>query len=143
MVYGCTDFHERSVLNSTESVVGSGIPTMFFKERRPASLDPLWHLLDRHQSIAFSHPTSPPNFSAVALDRPRPMLEFMFETTRSVVDLVFAAVIERYSNVRFVIPHCGAALPAVADQVELFRSLLPGSYGRAQSRLSTREQLQR
>jgi predicted TIM-barrel fold metal-dependent hydrolase len=71
------------------------------------------------------------------------MLEFMFETTRTVTDLIFAGVPERFPNLRFVIPHCGATLPLVVDRVELFRSLVPGSHDRAQSQLTTRQQLQR
>ncbi|OBG28530.1 amidohydrolase family protein [Mycobacterium sp. 852002-51057_SCH5723018] len=106
-------------------------------------LDPLWEALDRRRAIVFVHPTSPPNVGAVALDRPSPMLEFMFETTRSVTDLIFAGVQERYPEIRFVIPHCGATLPVVVDRVELFRSLLPGSNDRPRAALTTRQQLQR
>lgn len=101
-------------------------------------LDPLWEVLNERRAIVFEHPTSPPNVDAVALGRPRPMLEFMFETTRTVTDLIFAGVQERYPDIRFVIPHCGATLSVVVDRIELFRSLLPGP-----STLTTREQLQR
>jgi 6-methylsalicylate decarboxylase len=107
------------------------------------ALDPLWTVLDERGAIVFEHPTSPPNVTAVALGRPRPMLEFMFETTRTVTDLIFAGVPERFPNIRFLIPHCGATLPVVVDRVELFRSLLPGSHDRPQSQLTTRQQLQR
>ena len=107
------------------------------------ALDPLWELLNQRRAVVFEHPTSPPHADAVALGRPRPMLEFMFETTRTVTDLVFAAVPERFPDIRFVIPHCGALLPLVADRVELFRSLLPGSHGRAPASLPTRRQLER
>ncbi len=64
------------------------------------ALDPLWELLDRRQTLVFIHPTSPPNAAAIKLDLPRPMLEFMFETTRTVTDLMFAGVIDRYPGVR-------------------------------------------
>jgi len=106
-------------------------------------LDPLWEALDQRRAVVFEHPTSPPNVEAVTLGRPRPMLEFMFETTRTVTDLMFASVPERYPDIRFVIPHCGATLPVVVDRIELFRSLLPGSHGRPASSLTTRQQLQR
>jgi 6-methylsalicylate decarboxylase len=105
--------------------------------------DPLWDLMNKRRAVVFEHPTSPPNAEAIALGRPRPMLEFMFDTTRTVTDLIFAAVPERYPDIRFVIPHCGALLPLVADRVELFRGLLPGSHGRPAAALPTRQQLQR
>jgi predicted TIM-barrel fold metal-dependent hydrolase len=107
------------------------------------ALDPLWELLNKRRAIVFEHPTSPPHADEVALGRPRPMLEFMFETTRTITDLIFAAVPERYPDIRFLIPHCGALLPLAADRLELFRSLLPGSHGRAPASLPTRQQLQR
>jgi 6-methylsalicylate decarboxylase len=107
------------------------------------SLDPLWEALNQRRAIVFEHPTSPPNVGAVGLGRPSPMLEFMFETTRTVTDLIVAGTAERYPDIRFVIPHCGATLPVVVDRIELFRSLLPGSHGRDRSTLTTRQQLQR
>ncbi|MET0455939.1 MAG: amidohydrolase family protein [Mycobacterium sp.] len=107
------------------------------------ALDPLWEILNQRRAIVFEHPTSPPNTEAVALGRPRPMLEFMFETTRTVTDLIFAGVQDRYPDIRFVIPHSGATLSVVVDRIELFRALLSGSHGRERSTLTTREQLQR
>src|ERR1700716_3044061 len=105
------------------------------------ALDPLWELLDRRHALAFVHPTSPPNAAAIKLDLPRPMLEFMFETTRTVTDLMFSGVIDRSPGVRFVIPHGGAALPILADRIQLIRDMLSASAGRATEPLSTREQL--
>ena len=105
------------------------------------ALNSLWDLLDRRQAVAFVHPTSPPNAAAIKLDLPRPMLEFMFETTRTVTDVMVAGVVDRYPGVRFVIPHCGAALPILADRIELIRGMLSASMGRPAGPSSTREQL--
>lgn len=107
------------------------------------SLDPLWECLDARRSIVFVHPTSPPDARAMSLGRPAPMLEFMFETTRTITDLVFADVMSRYPHIRFLIPHCGAALPLLAARIELFRSLWPASNGAAPGPLTTDAQLQR
>jgi 6-methylsalicylate decarboxylase len=87
------------------------------------------------------HPTAPPNADAVSLDRPLPMLEFMFETTRSVTDMVFAGVMARFSGIRFVIPHCGAALPVLTSRIELFRSIMPGPDGGPAGAATTEDQL--
>lgn len=107
------------------------------------SLEPLWECLDKRQSIVFVHPTSPPDAQAASLGRPAPMLEFMFETTRTITDLIFASVMGRYPHIRFLIPHCGAALPLLAARVELFRSLWPAPNGDAPGPLTTDAQLQR
>jgi 6-methylsalicylate decarboxylase len=94
-----------------------------------AALEPLWECLDNRGSIVFVHPTSPPDAGAVSLGRPRPMVEFMFETTRTITDLIFADVVSRYPGLRFLIPHCGSALPLLAARIEQFRSLWPAPDG--------------
>jgi 6-methylsalicylate decarboxylase len=107
------------------------------------SLDPLWECLDKRQSAVFVHPTSPPDAHAISLGRPAPMIEFMFETTRTITDLIFASVISRYPHIRFLIPHCGAALPLLAARIEMFRSLWPAPNGDTPGPLTTDTQLQR
>ncbi len=48
------------------------------------------------------------------------MLEFLFDTTRTVVNLVLNGSIARHPNLRLIIPHAGATLPVIADRVALF-----------------------
>ncbi len=108
-----------------------------------AALNPLWELLDGRRAAAFVHPTSPPHAESTALGRPRPMIEFMFETTRTVTDMICAAVTARYAGIRFLIPHCGAALLVLAERIELFRSVLPGPNGQPPFPSTTHDQLQR
>jgi 6-methylsalicylate decarboxylase len=107
------------------------------------ALGPLWKLLNQRQAICFIHPTSPPHAAALARGRPRPMIEFIFETTRTVTDMIFAGIAASYPDIRFLIPHCGAALPLLAERIELFRSLLPGADGQPPCPLTTQAQLQR
>lgn len=82
---------------------------------------PLWAELDRHEAVLFVHPTKPLNADAVALGRPLPMIEFPFDTARTVVDLIFAGVLLRHPRIRFVFTHSGGVLPLLMDRVELFR----------------------
>lgn len=83
--------------------------------------EPIWAELDRRHAAVFVHPTSPPAHEAVALGRPRPMLEFIFDSTRAVSDLVFAGVFTRYPDIEWIFTHGGGALPVLADRMELFR----------------------
>ena len=46
--------------------------------------EPLWAELDRRKAVVFVHPTSRQCSEAVSLGRPRPMLEFVFDSTRAV-----------------------------------------------------------
>lgn len=52
------------------------------------------------------------------------MLEFMFDTTRSVTDLVAAGVHERFPTIAFIVPHAGAALPALVARIDMMTRML-------------------
>jgi predicted TIM-barrel fold metal-dependent hydrolase len=89
-----------------------------------ASFEPVFGELDRRGARAFIHPTSPPCWEHTSLGRPRPMLEFFFDTTRAVVDLILGGTIAAHPGIEFMIPHAGATLPMVADRVHVFSRLL-------------------
>jgi predicted TIM-barrel fold metal-dependent hydrolase len=52
------------------------------------------------------------------------MLEFMFETTRSVTNLLLSGMTMRYPRMRVIVPHGGAALPVLASRIELIAGTL-------------------
>lgn len=89
--------------------------------------EPLWAELDRRAAVVFVHPTSPPCFEAVSLDRPRPMLEFIFDSTRTAADLLFSGVLLRHPHIQWVFTHGGGTLPLIADRIELFRTVFSDS----------------
>ena len=89
-----------------------------------ASFEPIFRELDRRRARVFIHPTSPPCWEHTSLGRPRPMLEFFFDTTRAVVDLLLSGTLAQHPGIEFIVPHAGAALPMVADRVNVFAVLL-------------------
>lgn len=88
------------------------------------TLAPVFAELDRRRARVFIHPTSPPCWERTAHGRPRPMIEFLFDTTRAVVDLVLSGTIARHPEIDVIVPHAGATLPMVADRVGVFSLLL-------------------
>ena len=52
------------------------------------------------------------------------MLEFLFDTTRAVVNLVLNGTVARHPNIAFIVPHAGATLPVIADRVTAFALVL-------------------
>ncbi len=90
-----------------------------------ATLEPVFDELDRRRARIFLHPTSPVCWEHTSLGRPRPMLEFLFDTTRAVVDLVLSGTIARHPDVEIIVPHAGAALPVIADRIAAFSMILP------------------
>lgn len=101
--------------------------------------EPLWEELDRRSAVVFVHPTSPPHADAVALGRPRPMLEFLFDSARAASDLALSGVLARHPGISWVFTHCGGVLPTLTDRLELFRFVLPKPAGGSDD--SVREQL--
>ena len=47
------------------------------------------------------------------------MMEYLFETTRAVVNLVFSGAIERFARIRFVLAHAGAVVPSFAWRLSI------------------------
>jgi len=94
-----------------------------------AALNELYGELARRGGVVFIHPTSPCTGGELALGYPRPMLEFLFETTRSVTNLVVSGVLERHPGLKVIVPHAGAVLPVLADRIDLLLPILsePGA----------------
>jgi predicted TIM-barrel fold metal-dependent hydrolase len=111
------------VLHADGIVVETNHHGMYLGDPR---LERFYAGLNSRRAVVFVHPTSASCQCCARLDEryPRPMLEFMFDTTRSITDLVLSGVPLRYPEIRFIVPHAGAALPALAERVEMFRPLL-------------------
>lgn len=95
------------------------------------SLDLLWGELDQRKAVVLVHPTSPACDCSARLTAtfPRPALEFMFETTRSITDMIASGVLTRYPCIRVIVPHAGAALPVLLDRIELMSMLFTPESG--------------
>ncbi|MFJ3207317.1 amidohydrolase family protein [Streptomyces flaveolus] len=97
-----------------------------------ARLETLFAELGRRRAVVFLHPTSPVCWERSALGRPRPMVEFIFDTARTVTDLLMAGTLERHPGLQVIVPHCGGALPVLADRINGFMKLfLPAGAGDA------------
>jgi predicted TIM-barrel fold metal-dependent hydrolase len=102
-------------------------------------LDPVFDELDRRGAVVFIHPTSPICWQQSALGYPRPMIEFTFDSTRAVVNLIFSGTTTRCPKLRFIVPHAGGTLPFLARRIGMFGRGLVGDG----VNVSTEEQLRR
>ena len=90
-------------------------------------LDPVFDELNRRGAVVFIHPTSPICWQQSALGYPRQMIEFTFDSTRAVVNLIFSGTTARCPKLRFIVPHAGGTLPFLARRIGTFgRILTPG-----------------
>ena len=84
---------------------------------------PIFAELNRRKATLFLHPTSPACFEAVGLGRPAPMLEFPLDTTRTLVDLLYSRTLQTHPDIQVIVPHGGAALPALVARIAAFANL--------------------
>jgi len=88
-----------------------------------ARFDPIFDELNRRKAVIFIHPTSPPCWQHIALGFPRPMIEFPFDSTRAVTNLVMSGTLERCPSLRIIVPHAGGTLPFLARRIAAFAAL--------------------
>ena len=83
-------------------------------------LNPFYQALNDRRAVLFIHPTSPScqGCGSLSVGYPAPLLEFMFETTRTVTQMILSGVTGRYPNMRIIVPHAGAALSIFAARVD-------------------------
>ena len=76
--------------------------------------EPLFETLDARGAVVFVHPGLHPSSEGLALPWPGFVMEYLFDTTRAVVNLVLSGAIERFPRIRFILPHAGGLVPYFA-----------------------------
>jgi 6-methylsalicylate decarboxylase len=76
--------------------------------------DPVMDLLNARGAVVFVHPGLHPSSKGLALPWPGYMMEYLFDTTRAVVNLVFSGTIARFPRIQFILPHAGGLVPYFA-----------------------------
>ncbi|MFF0967850.1 amidohydrolase family protein [Streptomyces sp. NPDC003703] len=77
-----------------------------------ADFEPLWAELDRRAANVFVHPAQPP--MTLLPGTPAPLADYVFDTTRTALDMVLNGVMDRYRDVRVILSHGGGFLPYAA-----------------------------
>jgi predicted TIM-barrel fold metal-dependent hydrolase len=75
---------------------------------------PVFEELNRRKAVVHLHPTDTPESHDIRPQWPPYIVEFMFETTRAVANLVYGGSMERYPDVSIIISHAGGAVPYLA-----------------------------
>lgn len=91
--------------------------------------DPVMQRLNEHKAIIFMHPTQcrsvdHPEGDKPLAQYPTPLIEFFFDTTRAVMNLLLSGTVRKYQDLTFLVSHCGATLPAVVERFTAFSSML-------------------
>ena len=93
------------------------------------ALDDVWKKLHDRKAVVFIHPTSccvqtPAGHQLLQplRDLPNPAIEFQFDETRAVINLLISGTVTRYPNIRYIMTHAGCVLPAVLERVQSLTS---------------------
>ncbi|MFW3640342.1 amidohydrolase family protein [Staphylococcus caprae] len=83
-------------------------------------LDPVLEKLNERQATVAIHPNEPkPAIKAMSEEVPPPLMEFIFDTTRTIIYMSQKNVFSKYPNIKWIVPHCGALLPVIAQRVAM------------------------
>jgi 6-methylsalicylate decarboxylase len=74
-----------------------------------AAFEPVWAELDRRQAVVYVHPGQPPLPTAAGLAGP--LVDYLFDTTRTAVQLVLNGIMKRYPGARIILSHAGSFVP--------------------------------
>lgn len=83
--------------------------------------DELFCELNRRKVIVHIHPADPPGKKQPELNLPSSLIEFVFDTTRAIANLIYSGTLERYQNIRFIVSHAGGTVPYLAWRISLFQ----------------------
>ncbi|PJZ25675.1 amidohydrolase [Leptospira hartskeerlii] len=86
--------------------------------------DELMAELDKRNAVVFVHPNIHPSSETLGLKTPGFILEFLCDTTRAAVNLIYTGTLEKYPRIKWILAHAGGFLPYVAWRVSL-GNLLP------------------
>ena len=114
-----TDYNETGGQSVVDEIVKGGGEAAFVK------VEPLMAELNKRGVVANIHPHRPePIKEGIFSAGPVPLYEFIADTTRSVLNLICKGVIEKYPNIKWIIPHCGSFLPNIYDRFLLVSEIL-------------------
>lgn len=90
-------------------------------------MDVLLSELDRRAALVFVHPVTPLGIDRLILDFPAPLLEYAFDTTRCIANLIRRDVPARFPKLKMIFSHAGGALPWLVPRMALMPLMLnPG-----------------
>jgi predicted TIM-barrel fold metal-dependent hydrolase len=78
------------------------------------AFEPLMDYLNARKAVVYVHPALHPSSRSLTLPWPGFMIEYVFDTTRAAVNLLFSGALERHADIRFILAHAGGTLPYIA-----------------------------
>ena len=90
-----------------------------------ARYEPLLHELDRRKAVVFVHPGMHPSSRDLGMPWPGFMLEFVVDTSRAAINLLFSGALEKFGNIKFILAHGGGVIPYLAWRLSVAPIISP------------------
>jgi predicted TIM-barrel fold metal-dependent hydrolase len=81
------------------------------------SLEAVLAELARRQVPVFVHPEDCPHIDVLGFGRPSSIVEFPFDTARTITNALYTGVFQRHPRLRLILAHCGGALPTLGWRI--------------------------
>jgi predicted TIM-barrel fold metal-dependent hydrolase len=106
--------HAYDALKLDGVVLFTNIDGFYLGDKR---FDPVFDELNRRDAVVFVHPVAPPGFDIGRLGFPAPAIEFPFETTRMIMNMIGSGTLRRCPRVRVIAAHGGGTVPFLAPRI--------------------------
>jgi predicted TIM-barrel fold metal-dependent hydrolase len=81
--------------------------------------DSVFEELNRRNAVVFIHPAHCEAPKETNLRAPPFVVEYVFDTTRAIVNLIFAGTLKRYPDIRLTVAHAGGTVPYLAPRISM------------------------
>jgi predicted TIM-barrel fold metal-dependent hydrolase len=79
--------------------------------------DPVFEELNRRSAVVFIHPAHCEAPPYTGLQAPPFVVEYVFDTTRAIVNLIYTDTLQRFPDIRLIVAHGGGAAPFLAQRI--------------------------
>lgn len=83
--------------------------------------DPVFDELNRRRAAVFIHPIHCEAPEHTRLHAPPFVVEYVFDTTRAVVNLIYSGTLKRCPNIRLIVAHGGGTVPFLAQRIAMMQ----------------------
>jgi 6-methylsalicylate decarboxylase len=87
--------------------------------------DRVFARLAEHDALITIHPAPPAATDQPTFGLPAPLYEYPFDTTRTVVNLLFSGTLDRHPNLRIIVNHAGGTVPYLAKRFTYAATINP------------------
>jgi 6-methylsalicylate decarboxylase len=78
---------------------------------------PVFEELNRRKAVVYFHPNTPQCCGSLVPDSTPAMLEWPYDTGRTVVSLLLGGALAKYRNIAWIFSHAGGPVPALAGRI--------------------------